>query len=57
MGFKLAERLHLERAANGEIQIGNAVVALEHGPEDGVEFNGTHREKAEGARSGRIERT
>ena len=44
-GFQLSERLHLKRTANGEIQIGNAIVALEHGPEDGVEFNGTHGEK------------
>ncbi len=41
-GFKLTEGLHLEWTANGEIQVGNAVVALEHGSEDGVEFYRAH---------------
>ena len=41
-GLELAERLDLKRAADGEIQIGNAIVTLEHGSEDGVEFYGTH---------------
>ena len=46
--FELSERFHLERPADGKIQIGNAVVALEHGSEDGVEFYGAHkRSKAE----------
>ena len=41
-GFELTEGLHLKRAAHGEIQVGNAVVTLEHGSEDGVEFYGAH---------------
>ena len=41
-GFQLSEGLDLERPADGEIQIGNAVVTLEHGSEDGVEFYAAH---------------
>ena len=54
MGFKLTEGLDLERAAHGEIQVGNAVVALEHGSEDGVEFYGTHERKSGGWTGGLI---
>ena len=35
-GFQLSESFDLKRSAHGEIQVGNTIVALEHGSEDGV---------------------
>src|SRR2546428_9432500 len=41
--FQLPEIFHLQRMAHGKVEVGNAVVSLEHGRQDSVQIRNSHR--------------